>query len=38
MVAPGEVDEELEAETKEECDKYGPVRECVVLEVRWWWW
>ncbi|CAM9617700.1 unnamed protein product, partial [Heterosigma akashiwo] len=32
MVAPGEVDQDLAPETKEECAKYGPVSECVVHE------
>ncbi|CAF0785412.1 unnamed protein product [Brachionus calyciflorus] len=30
MVAPGEVDSDLEAETKEECQKYGEVNSCVI--------
>lgn len=34
MVGPGEVDNTLEAETKEECSKYGRVRACVVVEFR----
>jgi splicing factor 45 len=34
MVAPGEVDADLEGETAEECEKYGPVRQCLVFEVR----
>jgi splicing factor 45 len=33
MVAPGDVDEELEAETKEECQKYGEVNKVVIFEV-----
>lgn len=32
MVGPGEADEELEPETKEECSKYGQVSRCVVVE------
>ncbi|PRP78950.1 DNA-damage-repair/toleration protein [Planoprotostelium fungivorum] len=33
MVGPGEVDNELERETKEECtSKYGPVMQCIVHE------
>ena len=34
MVGPGEVDPELEAETTEECMKYGKVNKCVIYEVR----
>ncbi|MEE6481678.1 hypothetical protein FKM82_012930 [Ascaphus truei] len=33
MVGPGEVDEDLEAETKEECEKYGKVGRCVIFEI-----
>ncbi len=33
MVAPGDVDEELEVETKEECQKYGEVNKVVIFEV-----
>ena len=33
MVGPGEVDEELEPETAEECQKYGKVIKCVIFEV-----
>ncbi|KAM4748579.1 splicing factor 45 [Rhinophrynus dorsalis] len=33
MVGAGEVDEELEAETKEECEKYGKVGKCVIFEI-----
>lgn len=33
MVGPGEVDEELEPEVKEECSKYGEVVKCVIYEV-----
>ena len=34
MVGPGEVDDELQEEVKEECaEKYGPVEKCLVYEV-----
>lgn len=33
MVGPGEVDEELEPETKEECGKYGDVSRCLIFEI-----
>jgi splicing factor 45 len=33
MVAPGDVDEELEGETKEECQKYGEVNSVVIFEI-----
>ena len=33
MVGAGEVDDCLAAETKEECRKYGEVKECVIREV-----
>ncbi|KAJ8245597.1 hypothetical protein GJAV_G00272450 [Gymnothorax javanicus] len=33
MVGRGEVDEDLEAETKEECEKYGRVIKCVIFEI-----
>lgn len=33
MVGPGEVDEDLEEETKEECEKYGKVVKCVIFEI-----
>eukprot|EP00668_Euglena_longa_P017959 GGOE01022445.1.p1 GENE.GGOE01022445.1~~GGOE01022445.1.p1 ORF type:complete len:738 (+),score=202.76 GGOE01022445.1:67-2280(+) len=33
MVAPGEVDDELELEVKDECQKYGEVEEVKVREV-----
>ncbi|KAL8222374.1 UNVERIFIED_CONTAM: Splicing factor 45 [Gekko kuhli] len=33
MVGAGEVDEELEGETKEECEKYGKVGKCVIFEI-----
>lgn len=33
MVGPGEVDEELEPEVKEECSKYGEVMKCVIYEL-----
>ncbi|UXI20477.1 ribosome associated membrane protein [Sarcoptes scabiei] len=34
MVGPGEVDNELEPETKEECSKYGEVIRCRIDEVK----
>lgn len=33
MVGPGEVDEELEPETAEECSKYGKVTKVIIFEV-----
>ena len=33
MVGPGEVDNDLEAETKEECKKYGEVVKCLIYEI-----
>ncbi|KAM9312854.1 splicing factor 45 [Gastrophryne carolinensis] len=33
MVGAGEVDDDLEAETKEECEKYGKVAKCVIFEI-----
>lgn len=33
MVGPGEVDEDLQPETTEECSKYGEVANCLVYEV-----
>ncbi|KAJ4924473.1 hypothetical protein JOQ06_003429 [Pogonophryne albipinna] len=33
MVGRGEVDEDLEGETKEECEKYGKVVRCVIFEI-----
>ncbi|XP_052090631.1 splicing factor 45-like isoform X3 [Mytilus californianus] len=33
MVGPGEVDEDLEPETAEECGKYGKVIKCVIFEI-----
>lgn len=34
MVGPGEVDDELQDEVKEECSsKYGPVDKCLVYEI-----
>lgn len=33
MVGPGEVDEDLEVETKEECEKYGAVSKCLIYEI-----
>ena len=34
MVGPGEVDEDLQPETTEECSKYGDVANCLVYEVK----
>lgn len=34
MVGPGEVDEDLEPETAEECTKYGKVIKCMIFEVK----
>ena len=34
MVGPGEVDEDLQPETIEECSKYGEVASCLVYEVK----
>ncbi|GAB9469368.1 hypothetical protein Gpo141_00006647 [Globisporangium polare] len=35
MVGPGEVDDELQEEVKEECaEKYGPVEKCLIYEVK----
>ena len=33
MVGPGEVDDDLEPETAEECGKYGKVAKVVIFEV-----
>jgi splicing factor 45 len=33
MVGPGEVDDLLDSETKEECQKYGEVEKCLIYEV-----
>lgn len=33
MVGSGEVDDDLEAETKEECKKYGEVLRCLIYEI-----
>jgi splicing factor 45 len=33
MVGPGEVDDELHAETQEECAKHGPVKELLIFEA-----
>ncbi len=33
MVGPGEVDDDLEPETAEECRKYGAVEKCIIFEV-----
>jgi len=34
MVGPGEVDAELEGETANECEKYGPVDKVAIKEIR----
>ena len=34
MVGPGEVDDDLQKETAEECGRFGRVVDCVVHEVR----
>lgn len=34
MVGPGEVDDDLEPETKEECSKYGEVVKCLIFEIK----
>ena len=34
MVGPGEVDDDLQPETAEECAKYGEVVRVVIYEVR----
>jgi splicing factor 45 len=34
MVGPGEVDDDLEPETKEECGKYGEVIRCLIYELK----
>ncbi|XP_046840513.1 splicing factor 45-like isoform X2 [Xenia sp. Carnegie-2017] len=33
MVGPGEVDDELEPETAEECSKYGEVQKVIIYEI-----
>ncbi|CAF4018290.1 unnamed protein product [Rotaria magnacalcarata] len=33
MVGPGEVDDILDSETKEECQKYGEVEKCLIYEI-----
>ncbi|XP_036166133.1 splicing factor 45-like [Myotis myotis] len=33
VVGAGEADEDLEVETKEECEKYGKVGKCVIFEI-----
>ena len=33
MVAPGDVDEMLAEECKQECSKYGPVNTCIIHEI-----
>ena len=34
MVGPGDVDEDLQPETAEECSKYGTVAKVLIYEVR----
>lgn len=34
MVGPGEVDEDLESETAEECARFGPVIRCRIYEEK----
>ncbi|CAM9141310.1 unnamed protein product [Discosporangium mesarthrocarpum] len=34
MVGPGEVDDALEGETQGECEKFGPVRSCMIYELK----
>lgn len=34
MVGPGDVDDELEIETKDECQKYGEVNKVIIFEVK----
>lgn len=34
MVGPGDVDDMLEIETKEECQKYGEVNKVIIFEVK----
>lgn len=36
MVGPGEVDDELEGETQGECERFGPVRRCIIYEMKVW--
>ena len=33
MVGPGDVDDDLELETKEECQKYGEVNKVTIYEI-----
>lgn len=33
MVGPGEVDEDLQTETADECAKFGKVERCLIFEV-----
>eukprot|EP00624_Nannochloropsis_granulata_P007651 evm.model.NODE_8908_length_28186_cov_23.573193.1 len=33
MVGPGQVDDDLQAETAEECSKHGTVAQCLIFEV-----
>mmetsp|Transcript_3162 Transcript_3162/g.4887 ORF Transcript_3162/g.4887 Transcript_3162/m.4887 type:complete len:394 (+) Transcript_3162:1557-2738(+) len=34
MVAPGEVDSELENEVKDECLRFGPIKKCLIKEYK----
>ena len=34
MVGPGEVDDDLEGETQGECERFGPVRRCLIYEIK----
>lgn len=34
MVGPGEVDDDLEGETQGECERFGPVRRCLIYELK----
>lgn len=34
MVGPGEVDDDLQSETAEECSKYGKVVTCMIFELQ----
>lgn len=34
MVGPGEVDDDLEGETSGECERFGPVRRCLIFEIK----
>lgn len=33
MVDPGDIDDDLEGETKEECQKYGEVSQVIIFEL-----